>query len=340
MNAKDIAKQLNLSTAAVSMALNDKPGVSEDTKRKVLAAAQASGYDFSRLGNKQTPYGMICFILYKRQGAVVADTPFFAQLTEGIETGCKAAGYKLRICYMYKSDNVERQLADIISSDCIGIILLGTEMAHEDYNLFAKVKVPMVLLDVYFNMVKHDCILINNMQGAFLATDYLIAQTKKQPGYLHSSYSIPNFEERADGFYSAVRHHGLSTSKSIVHRLTPSVEGAYADMIEVLDNAEDTAPCYFADNDWIAIGAMRAFQSRGIRIPEDISIIGFDNIPSANYMEPSLTTIHVPKQYMGEIATRRLVEILQGKLHGAGSSIVKIEVATSLIIRNSISKNK
>ena len=332
MTAKDLAKQLNLSAAAVSMALNDKPGVSEQTKRKVLAAAEASGFDFSRLNNKQAPYGMICFILYKRQGAVVADTPFFSQLTEGIEAGCKAAGYKLRISYMYKADNMERQLAEIISSDCSGIILLGTEMIHEDYSHFSKIKVPMVLLDVYFNTVKHDCILINNMQGAFLATDYLISQIMKQPGYLHSSYSIPNFEERADGFYNAVRYHGMSTSKSIVHRLTPSVEGAYADMIEILDNEEETASCYFADNDWIAIGAMRAFQSKGFKIPGDISIIGFDNIPSANYMEPSLTTIHVPKQYMGETATRRLVEIM----HNKGSSIVKIQVATSLIIRDSI----
>ncbi|MCL2017023.1 MAG: LacI family DNA-binding transcriptional regulator [Defluviitaleaceae bacterium] len=331
MTAKELAKKLNISTAAVSFALNNKQGVSDKTRQRVLNAAEQYGMNLSKQQTK-CHERTFCFILYRREGAVVADTPFFSQLTEGIERGCKELGFKLRICYVYKQEDVVRQLADITRSDCSGIILLGTEMTSFDYIPFQRLKTPMVLLDVYFNTVQHDCILINNTQGAFLATDYLISRIKSQPGYLHSAYSIANFGERADGFYNAVRHHGMSTSKCIVHKLTPSVEGACADMLELLEKGEDLARGYFADNDWIAIGAMKAFQKKGIKIPEDVSVIGFDNIPAANYLEPPLTTVNVPKQHMGVLAVKRLADVLDN----GNNSVIKLEIATGLVFGGSV----
>ncbi len=332
ITAKELAKKLNLSEAAVSMALNHKPGVSTQTRNMVLEAAEKHGYDFARIAEKHPVTGSIHFIIYRKHGAVVADTPFFSQLSEGIEAGCKEAGYKLTIHYFYERDDIERQLESIIYSDCVGILLLGTEMHAGDFAPFSTLKIPLVLLDVYFDSIQHDCILINNVQGAFLATDFLIAHTKKQPGYLHSSYSISNFEERADGFYKAVRHHGMSSSKSIVHHLTPSIEGACADMLNLLEKEEELAVCYFADNDLIAVGAIKALQKKGYRIPDDIKIIGFDNLPISSYIDPALTTIHVPKQYMGEMAAKRLIDVI----HQKGFTPVKIEVSTSLVKRRSV----
>lgn len=332
ITAKELAKMLNLTPAAVSMALNGRPGVSDQTRKLIVETAEAHGYDFSRLSRKHAPGGSVNFIIYRRQGAVVGDTPFFAQLSEGIEATCKRFQLRLQINYLYRSDDIELQLRDIIYGGSRGIILLGTEMARDDYRLFEKLPIPLVLLDVYFDFARRDCVLINNVQGAYIATDYLISKTQKQPGYLHSSYSISNFEERADGFYKAVRQHGMSTSKSIVHRLSPSVEGAFADMTGILESGEETAPCYFADNDLIAIGAMRALAAKGKRIPEDVAIIGFDDISTASYIDPPLTTINVPKQYMGEMAIRRLLEIIENR----NSPPLKIEVGTTLVKRHSV----
>ena len=140
-----------------------------------------------------------------------------------------------------------------------------------------------------------------------------------------------NFEERADGFYKAIRRNGMSTSRSIVHRLTPSVEGAYADMKELLARGEPLANCYFADNDLIAVGALRAFREAGFRIPQDIAIVGFDNMPVCTYIEPALTTIHVPKEYMGQMAVRRLHELISH----SDSQPIKIEISTTLQKRKS-----
>lgn len=332
ISAKELSKILNLSEAAVSMALNNKPGVSTQTRKLILETAEKYGYDFTRISWKNNITGDILFLIFKKHGAVVKDTPFFSELSEGIEACCKKAKYKYAIYYINEGDNMKQQLEQIIYSDYAGIILLGTEMKFEDLQPFLNIHIPMVLLDVYFDSVKYDCILINNVQGAFLATDYLITRTQQQPGYLHSSYSIRNFEEREDGFFKAIRQHGMSTSKSIIHKLTPSIDGAYADMLALLEANEEIAPCYFADNDLIAIGAMKAFQKKGYRIPEDIALIGFDNQPMTSYIEPSITTINVPKRYMGEMAATRLIEII----HSQSFVPIKLEISTNLVKRRSI----
>lgn len=332
ITAKELAKKLGLSEAAVSMALNNKPGVSRETRQLIFDTAEREGYDFSRVAAKKQVSGSLYFVLFKKHGAVVADTPFFSQLSDGISEGCKDTGYKMNTRYIYDDEpTLSKQIEDIQYSDCCGIILLGTEMTVSDFKLFQKLPIPIVLLDTYFETVEADYVLINNVQGAFLATSYLIKRTQKQPGYLRSSYSIGNFEERASGFYNAVRAGGMSASKSIVHRLTPSVEGAFSDMMEILERGDELAGCYFADNDLIAVGAMRALKTRGYRIPEDISIVGFDNISFSNIVEPSLTTIHVPKKEMGILAVERLVSRLEKKK----AAPVKIEVSTHLIKRHS-----
>ena len=205
-------------------------------------------------------------------------------------------------------------------------------MTAEDVKHFQRLPLPLVLLDTYFETVTCDYVLINNVQGAYLAASHLIHKTKKQPGYLRSSYPIGNFAERNSGFFKAVRSYGMSSSKSIVHMLTPSIDGAYADMKEILENKEELAPCYFADNDLIAVGAMKALKEYGYKIPEDIAIVGFDNIPLSKLIEPPLSTINVPKQYMGEMAVKRLLTLLNEK----GTQPVKIEISTQLIERRSV----
>ena len=233
--------------------------------------------------------------------------------------------------YVYEG-NVVRELRTLLSPDTKGVILLGTELRQEDFAPFISFALPLVVLDTYFEGIPKDCILINNVQGAFLATNYIISKRKKQPGYLRSSYSIGNFEERADGFYKAIRHNGMAPGGSIVHRLAPSVEGAYADMKALIVQGERLAECYFADNDLIAAGAMRALKEAGYRIPEDIGIVGFDNTAMCELLAPPLTTIHVPKQAMGQLAVERLLSVIGNK----AAVNAKIAVATTLVKRSSI----
>ena len=349
ITAKELAKKLGLSEAAISMGLNNKPGVSTKTRKRIIEAAKKYGYDFSRIQPVETPQsdrGIIYLAVFHKNGALVPDPPiniitdhgnnvpdvsFFAQLSEGIAAASKSCGFHLNISYLYNEDDIDSFISEFKRFDAKGILLLGTEMHEHDLRPFIKNNIPLVLIDNYFEAQHANCILINNVQGAYLATEYLIQKKIGQPGYLRSSYTITGFEERADGFYKAIRKNGMSTSRSIVHQLTPSVEGAYCDMKELLKNNVELSKCYFADNDQIAAGALRAFTEAGYRIPQDISIIGFDDMPLCTYTIPALTTIHVPKQYMGELAVKRLAEIIENP----SSCPVKIEIATQIKKRKS-----
>lgn len=333
ITAKELAKQLNLSESAISLALNNRPGVSTATRKKVLAAAKEFGYDFSRISSAEAVKnkGSIHFVVYKRHGAVVADTPFFSELSEGVDLACNELPYYLNIQYFREEDDINAALADWKRIGCRGIILLGTEIQAQNLAPFLDSQIPLVLLDNYFEELNLNCVLINNIRGAYTAANYLIQKRKKQPGYLRSSYPINNFEERANGFYKAIRKSGMSVSRSIVHRLTPSVEGAYADMKELLSHGESLADCYFADNDLIAAGAVGALKEAGYCIPKDIAVVGFDDMPICTYIEPALTTIHVPKHYMGKVAVQRLHELISAP----ESLPIKIEISTSLKKRKS-----
>lgn len=333
ISSKELARILNLSEAAISMALNNKPGVSTTTRKKVIETATQYGYDFTRKHNFnefKTTKRNISLIIFKKHGAVVTDTPFFNQLTDSIEQSCRKLYYQLHISYLYGDTDIEQQINSLSFYD--GIILLATEMKKEDFHPFSRIKTPLVVLDTYYHDLNFDCILINNLQGAYQATNFIIQKTKSQPGYLHSSYSIVNFDERSDGFYKAIRESGMSSSRSPVLSLTPSLDGAYHDMLDLLNQGEDPSRSYFADNDLIAAGAMKALKEKGYQIPDDVAIIGFDDMPFCTYIEPALTTISVPKQHMGEIAVKRLIEIIDS----SDSYPLKIQISTTLVNRKSV----
>ena len=171
-------------------------------------------------------------------------------------------------------------------------------MQKPDFMYLKNLTVPIVLLDTYCDFPNVDCVMINNMQGAFNATVRLIHKHIGQPGYLHSSYPIH----------------------------------AYADMLELLEQNTPLASCYFADNDNIAIGAMKAFQHKGYKIPADISIIGFDNMPLSTSVIPALSTIHVPKQNLGKTAAERLINVIESDEYYS----VKIEISATYIARKSV----
>lgn len=330
ITAKELANKIGLSETAISMALNNKPGVSTQTRQKVLKLAEQCGYDFSKLKNKNNTSGTICVVSYKTHNAILSYSPIFEELYDGIKTESINHNYKVRIMQFYeKTDNIEDCFSDIRLSDCLGIILVGTEIRQDICKQFLSLGYPLILLDSYFNNLDCTSVLINNVQGAYYATDYLISLRGSQPGYLQSSYIIPNFIERFEGYTKAIKENGMSPSRSIIHKLSPSIENAMADMLEIIDRKDELSTSYFADNDIIAIGAIKALKLRGFKVPEEISILGFDNISEGRIIEPALTTMDVPRFYIGQIAVKTIIEQIRGNLIHTS----KIEISAKMIRR-------
>lgn len=329
---KDIAKAANVSPATVSNALNNKKGVSDEIKQLVLKVAKELGYSKEGPNNRNT----IRFIIFKRHGYVVSDTPFFSSLIEGIEKECRMQGYEMLMSHVNISDKDYKETISNINNDySSGLLILATEMIREDLELFGGNGAPVVLLDSGFRNCNFDCILINNVDAAYKATSYLIENGHKDIGYLHSSAYINNFFFRKKGYLEALSEHGLKADKKFELCLEPTIEGSYKDMRMLLQSGRLVLPtAFFADNDIIAFGAMRALKEKGVRMPEDVSIVGFDDMPFCEITSPRLTTIKVFKQEMGSIAVKRLLQ----RMNSNEQVIQKIEVGTELVIRESVKK--
>lgn len=185
ITAKELAKILNISQTAVSMALHNKPGVSQKTKQEVLMAAEKYGYDFSKLTNINQTKGNIIFVDYRINYVLKSNRALFFELIEGVKQGCEENGYPMFTYQIYEEEtDVDIHFQNLRGKDCIGIILLGTEISESVLKRFLTLRIPIVLIDAYLPSVPCNSVVINNEQGAYEATEYLIKCCNKKPGYL------------------------------------------------------------------------------------------------------------------------------------------------------------
>lgn len=333
ITAKEIANALGLSPSAVSLALNNKPGVSEETKNTVLEYAEKHGFVFKKYDMSQNKKLNILFIIHQEYSLALDYHNISLEMLDGISEVCQNHHCILN-SQTIKSDedSIRNCIENLRLNPVDGILILGTSIQKETVKRFLSLNIPLVLLDSSLDSVDCSRICINNIQGSYHATDYLIQMRHSQPGYLCSNIRLNNFEERRLGFKEALHDHGLSYSRSIIHELSPSIDGAFADFMEILEQNQDLADCYFADNDLIAIGVIRALQTKGINVPEDVGIIGFDNINLCRILQPSLSSIAFSRKYLGQLAIYQLLYHIQNP----NQPHIKIAIDTKLIKRFSI----
>lgn len=331
---KEIAEKANVSTATVSLVLNNKPGVGDITRNRILNLIDEMGYKTNILSKPALrDKGVIRLIIYKKHGYVVSDTPFFSVLIEAIETESKKDGYQLMITYLNNSENELAEMIHLLKADLqSGIILLATEMNFNDITLFKNLNMPLVVLDSYFTGLRCNTVIINNVEGAYEAVTHLLQNGHKQIGYLKGAVAINNFKEREEGFYKAMSDAGLEINKSQIFSLESTMEGAYRDMCVFLEDKPIESTAFFADNDIIALGAMKALKENGYKIPEQVSIIGFDDLTYCRMAEPPLSTIRVYNDNMG----KRAIQLLKQEFELKGSEWIKIQVGTRLMERESV----
>ncbi len=327
ISIKQLSEMSGFSPATVSNVLNGKKGVNKDTAELIMKLARESGYLSE---NRMTS---IKLVVYKKHGWVLSDTPFFSSLTEGINEECRASGYDTVICNLNEhSEDFESHLEQILSDPNSGILLLATEMGEEDVKAFHRAVAPLVVLDASFEQMDFDTVLINNTDSVSNAVGHLIKMGHREIGYLKSSMRIQNFRYREAGYRRAHEEAEIAVNPAFTVELTPTMEGAYKDMARFLERNPQLPTAYFADNDIIALGAMKALKEAGCRIPEDISIIGFDDLPFCEISSPPLSTIRVFKQEMGQMAVKRLLD----KIKSQSKIVSKIQIGTEYIERESV----
>lgn len=332
MKAKEIAKLLGVSPSTVSLVLNNKPGVGEETRQQILTLLRENNYDVPDVKAVNTADRNIQFIIYKKHGMVISDTPFFSVLIESINRAARAADYNLIITYIDENqDDIPSVLIQIDKSRPAGLLILATELTSKDVEKFKYLRYPMLLLDNQFADQDIDTVCINNADGVFKAVGHLLSLKHEEIGYLNSKIWISNFEQRLRYFRTYLLEQGTALAEGNIFALTPTMDGAYLDMKTSLSMCKDMPSALFAANDIIALGAVRALKEAGYRIPEDISIIGFDDIAFCEMSDPPLTTVHVYNQHMGGAAVKRLVDLIEEPT----MEVQKTYISTRLVLRSS-----
>ncbi len=329
ISIKEISKLTGYSQATVSNAISGKRAVSRQAAESIFEVAREHGYFQKQHITK------IKFINFKDSGIVCADTPFFSEVIEGVAEEGKRLGLEIILCTLSKTrPDYAETLNEILSDTSCALIILGTEMTEDDAKLFEAFPNPLVMLDCWIDSMKFNTVLHSNTDSFVQATEYLIRCGHTDIGYLAGNIRIKNFRCRQSGYEIAMARHNLPIHPNYIFHLTPTLDDSFTDMNRLLDEGAKMPTALIADNDNIALGAIKALIRHDYKIPDDISIIGFDDIPFCTISSPALTTVKVHKRELGQAAVQRLVELINN--NGDSQVKTKIEVCNELVLRESV----
>lgn len=309
VTAKELAKKLGLSPSAVSLALNGKPGVSSQTRTRVLEAAMQMGYTKAEPSGFSHTGKSVCFIRYN--GTVLnaaAHTSFASYILQGMEARATELGYNTQVRYLNAGDMYNRQILEFIRQ-AAGVIFLGTDLTEQqmpemEQFLSQLDNCPVVIVDSLVMSGRVDSVGNDSYGGARTAVNHLIASGCKRIGYVKAKQRILNFQNRERGVIAALEEAGYGPVCQIP--VDVSAEGAVLDFEAWLDKGGQLPDGLYVENDILAAAILRVLKRRGYRIPEDVSVIGFDDIPMSQMLEPPLSTVRLAKEELGTVAMDHL----------------------------------
>ncbi|MEM7359034.1 MAG: LacI family DNA-binding transcriptional regulator [Pseudomonadota bacterium] len=340
---KDVAKLAGVSTATVSRVINSPEQVREATRLKVQEAIRNSDYSPNTLARdfRRGSTNIIIVVVPK-----VGD-PFFSAIMRGIRNAARTEGYSILIREAAGSEMGPDEISSlVVSRQADGIILLasvspfGTEILSERSNR----RLPIVIgcETMSPDLSDFPSVHINNVLAARDATDYLISQGHTKIGFIYGEKQSLLTADRELGYRAAMRDAGLDVEEGWVAEGRMTIQGA-EHAARHLINHQNPPTAIFCANDEMAMGCIHELKSSGIRVPEDISVMGFDDIRYAEVMDPPLTTIAQPALEIGERVVYRLVKEINRKPEAGKESkaIAKPEVVPhKLIVRSSVTKHR
>jgi LacI family transcriptional regulator len=326
---KDVAAKAGVSTTTVSHVINDTRFVSNILRNRVLEAIQDVGYYPNRLarGLRRGDTATI--------GLMIPDNsnPFFAEIARIIEDIGFANGYSVILCNSAGDLGRESAYIDMLLSKQVdGVIFIA---AHSEPNNLMKLrqsKTPVVLVDRDIPLFFGDVVLVNNEQGGYIATKYLLELGHTKIACLAGPSTVTPSADRIKGYMRALNEAGIETREDYL--LTGDFEYQSGEnAMDKLTSLSDSPSAVFVCNDMMAIGMMRRAKFHNLRIPEDISIIGYDNIQFSAAVSPALTTIAQPVKELSSAAITRLISKIQSEVDNQEGT--RIVLDTQLIIRDS-----
>ena len=327
MNLREIANLAGVSSATVSLVLNNKKGVGYAKRREIAQLLAENGYSIAQTSVSDRALNRnIRFLKYVAHTKLVNDNPgFVSTIIDAIESECRKNKYELVISNVNSVDGLRKQ---VLESQSSGFLLLGTELADEDIDILSEAVKPIVIVDNDAARLNCPAITMNNKAAVFSAVKHLYDLGHRHIGFLSNLQPSSNCEARRSAYIEAVHQAGLT---ELVYPVNMTMDGAHDSVEAMLKRGEQFPSAIIANNDSIAIGAICAFKQAGLSVPEDISVVGFDDIPFSKAFSPSLTTVSVPCAAIGEQSVDMLIKLI----NNPSSIPTKEYFGTKLIVRGS-----
>ena len=321
---KEIARRLDVSVATVSRALNDQAGVSPEVRERVLSLAKELGYspDIRARSLATSVTHTAAFIIHEKHSA--AEDPFYPVIMAGAEAHLSQRDYHILLATVDDETMARPGSFSLVNQRRVdGLILAGPDISPGFILSLVAAEIPLVLVDNSLSQTPVNCVLNDDEGGAYAATRCLLDHRHTQIAFLSGPKEWVSNRERMRGYQRAVEEAGQQPL--ILHGRETTIASGRKLMGLALEKWPDlTAVC--AVNDAVAIGAIRAASRLGRSIPEELSAFGFDDISWAAMNEPPLSTVHVFKRRMGELAAQRLLDLVQNRDGPPAKTIVSTEL--------------
>ncbi|UBB88655.1 LacI family DNA-binding transcriptional regulator [Candidatus Kaistella beijingensis] len=327
----DIAEKLNITAATVSRALNGNPNISEKTRETVLAAAKEMNYKQNKLAlalksGKSNHIGVIVPRI---------NTNFFGSVIRGIEEELNAKGYNIIICQSHNDEEMEaKNIETLIDSHVDAIFISSSSKSSASLQKVLDEKIPLIFFDRRKIMNNVSSVTIDDFAGGYMATKHLIDSGCRKIAHIISGpIELEIFKERHRGYQQALEDHNIDYRKDYVLRTNSSIEeGKRA--VEILFSLNEKPDAIFSASDFVALGAIQELQKRGIKVPDEVSVIGFANEPFTDFLELSISTIDQFPLEMGRTVARVYLNQETGDEAG-GNVQKKVVLQPKLIARKS-----
>lgn len=325
---KDVARAAGVSISTVSKALNGSDVVHPDTREHVLKVAEKLNY-IPNLNGKVLKSGETNVL-----GLFVTSIagPYYNVLAESIYKECQSNGYELNI---FISKNPKTIMNNILGKRVDGAIILNEFISDKEIELLEKAKIPAVFLDREKVSRKISSVVFDSYKAGQIVTRYLINQGHKKIGYIRGYQELYDDIQRYKGFRDTLEEYGLEFDEDYLLTGFFEEEASFNAVKSFLRSGKELPDAFLAANDLSAFGCIKALRSEDINVPNDISIVGFDDIELSEYFNPPLTTVKNPIKKQGKEAINQLLQMIK---HDGQGKLIKLE--GRLVIRNSSTLNK
>jgi LacI family transcriptional regulator len=331
---QEVAAYAGVSRATVSRALNGHPGVSPELRDRVLEAARVLGYQPNRFARRLRIGSNVSDVV----GLIISDieNPFFISVVRGVEDVAYANRLSVVLCNTDENPDKQQMYLSVMMAERVGGLIISPAPVsdYQELDRLRQQNIPIILLDRCADGFEFDTVRVDNVQGSFMAVSHLLEQGYTRIALIGGTADLTTARERHEGYQKALEAAGIPLDKTLVKHGDYKKESGYR-LARDLMSLREPPQAIFAANNLMTLGTLQALQEMQVRIPQDVALVGFDDMPWSGQLCPPLTAVAQPTYDLGREAGRLLLR----RMHDHDAANQSIVLQTRLIVRESSGVN-